>query len=309
MLETLRELGDVQFIINVGDSFYPNGVQNKQDPQWWWKWRNIYHEDLRAVPWYSVYGNHDYNHDAGCACGSDSAGCAQINADVNDRNFFYMPDLNWFREHPEMGLEVVGLDMNAYEWAWNREAPPEEQCSLEPCANTPCQEQCELNLKYRARDGFQLLKDRITNSMQKNLLVFSHYPTDYFWNTSQTPMLPLLRDSSKHHIEYFAGHRHSTDTWSTIPTSPNHNWLVGGGGGWSCDSNDQGFVVGKIDMDYNLETYSVLVPHLECCATSTTTTTTMTSASYAESQRRLWGGGRACKLSPDWNADWMGIET
>eukprot|EP00928_Gymnodinium_smaydae_P065082 TRINITY_DN4827_c0_g1_i3.p5 TRINITY_DN4827_c0_g1~~TRINITY_DN4827_c0_g1_i3.p5 ORF type:complete len:112 (+),score=29.54 TRINITY_DN4827_c0_g1_i3:47-382(+) len=28
-----RDLGDVRFVLNVGDSFYPNGVANKSDPQ------------------------------------------------------------------------------------------------------------------------------------------------------------------------------------------------------------------------------------------------------------------------------------
>mmetsp|Transcript_71737 Transcript_71737/g.126633 ORF Transcript_71737/g.126633 Transcript_71737/m.126633 type:complete len:418 (+) Transcript_71737:71-1324(+) len=298
MLETMRELGDVQFIINVGDSFYPNGVKSKQDPQWWTKWRNIYDQELRNLPWYSVYGNHDYNGDASCACGSNPQACAQFNADFNNRNFFYMPNLNWNREHPELGLEVVALDMNAYEWTWNRYPNPDEMCSLEPCANTPCQEQCELNLKYRAKDGFGLLKRRIEDSSQKNLLVFSHYPSDYFWNETMTPMLSLLRDNSKHHIEYFGGHRHSTDDSSVASTWPNHNWLVGGGGGWSCDSPQQGFVVGEIDMDYNLTTYSVLVPTDDCCDKTTTTTDEPEEEEDVETERRLWGK-RKCKLAPD----------
>ena len=30
----MRELGDVEFVINVGDRFYPGGVSSKSDPQW-----------------------------------------------------------------------------------------------------------------------------------------------------------------------------------------------------------------------------------------------------------------------------------
>merc|ERR1712190_524076 len=73
MLEKFRELGDVKFIVNVGDSFYPHGVASKTDPQWSAKWRNIYSEELRSVPWYSVYGNHDLQHDP-CSCSDGPEG-------------------------------------------------------------------------------------------------------------------------------------------------------------------------------------------------------------------------------------------
>ena len=28
------------------------------------------------------------------------------------KDFFYMPGVNWYKEHPELGLEVVALDYN-----------------------------------------------------------------------------------------------------------------------------------------------------------------------------------------------------
>eukprot|EP00931_Biecheleriopsis_adriatica_P050337 TRINITY_DN29137_c0_g1_i1.p1 TRINITY_DN29137_c0_g1~~TRINITY_DN29137_c0_g1_i1.p1 ORF type:complete len:409 (+),score=60.29 TRINITY_DN29137_c0_g1_i1:31-1257(+) len=264
MLEKFRELGDVKFIINVGDSFYPHGVRGKDDPQWDSKWRKIYHEELRSVPWYTVYGNHDLIGDP-CACASNSsAECALVNPNITDLDYFYMPDVNWNKEHPELDLEVVAMDTNEYEWSWNHHAPQNKQCPLD-CAWTKCQEKCEWNMKYRARDALRLLKDRYEKSPHKNLVVFSHYPTDYFWNHARYPLLQVLRDNSKHKVEYFAGHRHSTDRFSTIPTHPNNNWLVGGGGGWSCDSPHQGIVVGLIDENSDLKTYPVYVPHWHCC--------------------------------------------
>merc|ERR1719450_1055870 len=63
MHETFMKLGDVKFIINVGDSFYPGGVKSKNDSQWDLKWRNIFSKELLSVPWYSIYGNHDYRND------------------------------------------------------------------------------------------------------------------------------------------------------------------------------------------------------------------------------------------------------
>jgi len=302
MLEKSRELGDVKFVINVGDSFYPGGVTSKTDPQWDLKWRNIYHQELRDVPWYSVYGNHDYLRDS-CACANFTSEmtCNLITDRTDDRNFFYMPDVNFFSEHPELGLEVVALDMNTIEWGWNRHAQPDEQCALEACARTTCQETCEINLKKRARDGLQLLRDRLKQSTHTNMVVFSHYPTDYFWDSSTTDMLELLRDKTEdRHIEYFGGHRHSTDNTSTIPTRPNNNWLVGGGGGWGCDSATQGFVVGEIDANYKLRTYSVLVPHWDCCFRHPTTTTSTRSVGDEAWNDAAWSRRLAPKrcLSP-----------
>jgi hypothetical protein len=263
MLHKFRELGDVKFIINVGDSFYPGGVESRTDPQWDTKWRSVYAEELRAVPWYSVYGNHDYHKDP-CACGAASD-CAQVNADIDDKRFFYMPGPNWFKDHPELETEVVALDLNLYMDAWNHKQP------FDPldCQYTPCQAACKTTLRERTQEALELFDKRINASRAKNLIVFSHYPTDYLWGAGD--MLEKLRstataDGDGHrHVEFYGGHRHNVDQHSTTSIAPNNNWVVGGGGGWSCDGGSQGFVVGEISKDYAIKTYSVLVPYKACC--------------------------------------------
>ena len=48
------------FVISVGDNFYPSGVQSTQDYSWIASFENIYtHYDLQN-PWYVALGNHDY---------------------------------------------------------------------------------------------------------------------------------------------------------------------------------------------------------------------------------------------------------
>merc|ERR1711971_782908 len=42
MLAKFRELGDVKFIVNLGDSFYPTGITSKSDSKWQTRWRNIF---------------------------------------------------------------------------------------------------------------------------------------------------------------------------------------------------------------------------------------------------------------------------
>eukprot|EP00930_Biecheleria_cincta_P106019 TRINITY_DN9920_c1_g1_i4.p1 TRINITY_DN9920_c1_g1~~TRINITY_DN9920_c1_g1_i4.p1 ORF type:complete len:744 (+),score=102.17 TRINITY_DN9920_c1_g1_i4:230-2461(+) len=262
MLVKMEELGDVQFVINVGDSFYPNGVESSEDEQWDTKWRNIYDKKLRSIPWYSVYGNHDYHADP-CACTQEPNACAQVNYDLNNRDRFFMPGFNWFIEHPELNAEVVALDLNHWMGGWNKSAKAHNQ-RFEDCTYTSCPQACRLNIEARAKEAFELFEERAAKSKAKNMLVFSHYPTDYF--EAAPNFLDGLRDNSAHDILYFGGHRHNTDQDSTISTSPNQNWLVGGGGGWSCDGTKQGFVVGEIKIDYTVHTYAVLANYSRCCS-------------------------------------------
>merc|ERR1711971_676993 len=115
----------------------------------------------------------------------------------------------------------------------------------------------------------ELFHRRMTESSARNMVVFSHYPTDYF--SSEKEFLATLSNNSMHHVEYFAGHRHSVDQSSTLSTKPNNNWVVGGGGGWGCEDNwymyppRQGFLVGKISEEGVLTMSDVLVDHMICC--------------------------------------------
>jgi len=161
------------------------------------------------------------------ACGHESGSEGyQVNS------HFYMPSANYHVDRSDLGIEVVAMDMNVL---------AEHRC-LYSAKN--CESKCESNLRARASEGESLLKSRQSSSQHKNMVVFSHYPTDYFAR-KRTGVLAALKDTRKK-ITYFGGHRHNTDQHSTASIAPNQNWLVGGGGGWSCDGGRQGFVVGLI---------------------------------------------------------------
>ena len=49
------------FVINVGDSFYNNGVTSTTDSLWTSMFENVYSQASLNIPWYSVLGNHDYD--------------------------------------------------------------------------------------------------------------------------------------------------------------------------------------------------------------------------------------------------------
>ena len=50
---------DVSFIINLGDSFYPDGVDSVSDPLWSTSFEEIYSAASLNLPFYSILGNHD----------------------------------------------------------------------------------------------------------------------------------------------------------------------------------------------------------------------------------------------------------
>ncbi|GGD17787.1 metallophosphoesterase [Flavobacterium orientale] len=52
---------DSDFVISVGDNFYPNGVQSTQDLQWTASFESIYSSHQLQNDWFVTLGNHDYN--------------------------------------------------------------------------------------------------------------------------------------------------------------------------------------------------------------------------------------------------------
>mmetsp|Transcript_20269 Transcript_20269/g.44259 ORF Transcript_20269/g.44259 Transcript_20269/m.44259 type:complete len:332 (-) Transcript_20269:427-1422(-) len=252
MHEKMEELGDVEFVINVGDSFYPDGVSSKDDPQWDEKWRNVYSDKVRSVPWFSVYGNHDEHHD-NCSCTDDHSQCSQVNGNISDLDFFYMPNVSWYYQHPTLDLEVIGLDQN--------------HLASYSCQYTNCPETCAEYLKSKQLVAFDLFYERMEKSEATNFVVFSHYPTDYF-DADYPEFLEKLTNSPGRRLTFLGGHRHNVDTRSVTSIYPNTAWLVGGGGGWGCEDwygDEQGFLVGEIGTDGHVTTYPVLVNYSLCC--------------------------------------------
>lgn len=48
------------FILSLGDNFYPKGVVSEHDPLWHYSFENIYTDFSLQWDWYPILGNHDY---------------------------------------------------------------------------------------------------------------------------------------------------------------------------------------------------------------------------------------------------------
>jgi acid phosphatase len=54
------EQDPVQFVLTLGDNFYPSGVMSIRDEQWHTKFEEIYDFPSLDVPFYAILGNHDH---------------------------------------------------------------------------------------------------------------------------------------------------------------------------------------------------------------------------------------------------------
>ncbi|MDX1545748.1 MAG: tartrate-resistant acid phosphatase type 5 family protein [Rhodothermales bacterium] len=67
--EVARSMGDVareidaDFVVTVGDNFYPTGVTSTYDPHWIQSFEAVYTDSSLMIPWYITLGNHDYKGD------------------------------------------------------------------------------------------------------------------------------------------------------------------------------------------------------------------------------------------------------
>ncbi|WP_184546777.1 metallophosphoesterase [Mucilaginibacter sp. FT3.2] len=65
-LEVGRQMGQWaathpnNFVISVGDNFYPKGVISENDPLWHYSFENVYTAHSLQCDWFSILGNHDY---------------------------------------------------------------------------------------------------------------------------------------------------------------------------------------------------------------------------------------------------------
>lgn len=97
---------DPEFIISVGDNFYPTGVESVDDPQWKYSFEDIYTPLSLHTDWYVALGNHDY------------AGNIQAQIDYSKISRRWQMPAPYYKETFEMDngdkLLMVVIDTNPY---------------------------------------------------------------------------------------------------------------------------------------------------------------------------------------------------
>jgi len=99
------------FICALGDNFY--GGMDGNGNVWQSSWKDYYHE-LTDVTWYATLGNHDFNH-ADKVLGHGGGQANQLGGGGEGKSIranYYIPDHNYYKEIPELNIEVISVDQN-----------------------------------------------------------------------------------------------------------------------------------------------------------------------------------------------------
>merc|ERR1740121_443680 len=148
-----------------------------------------------------------------------------------------MPDLYYHDTSmlEEYGIEVVAMDTNLV---------AESACKYLGKCNSAGRGTCMANLNGRFKSSMDLFAQRMKETQADNVIVFNHYPTQYFNRDGRQYFLDGLRTGAANdaQVYYFGGHVHfvreqknNQNGWPFgTDVSPAKQWLVGGGGGWGC---------------------------------------------------------------------------
>lgn len=200
--------GDLDFVILLGDNFYPHGVDSIRDMQWNWKFENMYSgRKMATLPFYAVLGNHDV----------EGNGEAQIEYSIKQAGsgrwqmpgHYYSKDFGSDNGHPL--LRIIFLDSNQL-------APDDLQKQI------------------------GLIEETFSEAAEQATwrIVVAHHPIRNFGKHGETAawlvkLLPVLK---KYHVDlYLAGHDHDQQF---IVHDGEPYYVVSGGGGKSLyDVHDQ----------------------------------------------------------------------
>jgi len=248
-----------KFVINAGDNFYPFGVDTEFSWEWDGRWGQVY-DGLPQMVWYSTQGNHDISQvNRECACGRSKEGCSQIRKHYSGQpthrgQTWYMPDFNyWVKPLGDaVPLEIISLDTNHHD---SGRICPWNVCDRHSCGGWENPYGCTVGdcmgiLEDRNFEAERMLRERLDANIGGNVIVFTHYPQEYLlWGgVLGEHGSPGILDQLKRTdvtITFFSAHVHVTEGPKEL--GPNVEWVVGGGGGWSCDG-EQGVVTGDVEV-------------------------------------------------------------
>lgn len=187
------------FLIALGDNFYSSGVSSTSDSLWTSLYSNIYNYDSLQVPWYAIFGNHDYG-------SKNGLGSLQAQIDFGEQKYdekwnagycylksFTIPDST-------TDLDVVFIDTTLI--------APEETYVTSRSSGISQDAQTA-----KQQEQLDCLEAYLSASTAEFLVVAGHYPMFSIGKNSpgdMTTMVELLLPSfEKYQVDaYLAGHDH-----------------------------------------------------------------------------------------------------
>eukprot|EP01041_Mallomonas_annulata_P000624 gene624-1208_t len=183
------------FLIALGDNFYNNGVSSTTDSLWTSVYTNVYNYDSLQIPWYAIFGNHDYGTNKGI--GSLDA---QIEFEDNrwHAGHCYMQSMKL--PNSETAIDIVFIDSTLI--------APEETYMTSTTSGITATEQ-----ETRRDEQLQCLENYLSKSTAQYLIVAGHYPIFSTGKNSPGDMTSMVETVypllEKYNVDmYLCGHDH-----------------------------------------------------------------------------------------------------
>ncbi len=205
------------FVLALGDNFYSNGVSSSTDVLWSYLWKNVYltnYPDL-YIPWYPVFGNHDYG-------GSTDAQIQRF-LDHSDDDIWMFESSYYLKTFAIPGggsVAILFVDTTTL-------APSENKCCNEKGGiSTDVQQQ-------RIASQLTFINESLASVSGANrptwLFVSGHYPVFSAGDKGDTEellvyLLPLLESYGVD--AYFCGHDHISEH---LQYGAMHHFVAGAG--------------------------------------------------------------------------------
>jgi tartrate-resistant acid phosphatase type 5 len=195
----------IDFVFSMGDNFYPAGVNSTDDAGWRESFEDVYSFKSLNVPWYTVFGNHDY------------AGSIQAQLEYGNINQRWATKERYYsfeKEIPGSANKVlfVFIDTNPFD-------PASSQSPLSDLAKQDTAAQ----LKW--------IEKVLSSSAANWKIVIGHNPL--FTTGARKSEFPFVRRIlqplfTKYQVDaYFSGHEH--DLQYQKPEGPTHYFVSGAG--------------------------------------------------------------------------------
>mmetsp|Transcript_12580 Transcript_12580/g.23554 ORF Transcript_12580/g.23554 Transcript_12580/m.23554 type:complete len:492 (-) Transcript_12580:71-1546(-) len=250
-MKEVSETSKPLFLINVGDNFYPGGIDGHcqmdsgpaafKSVQFAGIFEAVYvGDDLEKKEWWGVLGNHDYG------------GFCYLKA--WDQNVFYTwnsnesrwltPALYWHRraQFRDFSADFFFLDTNIDDVFEPHADPGHNICSYQNSVTLPCTpggpvcngttmkdpDSCQAWFKVNWQEQIKWLEAKLDASDADWQIVVAHYPAD----AAPAMTDALLPFSKKYGIDLIiSGHRHQQEAHYKEARYGDTAWIVSGGGG------------------------------------------------------------------------------
>lgn len=240
---------DCEFVINVGDNFYPNISNNINQKIWNSNFENMYRDHSLMIPWYSILGNHDYI----------AYPEKQLLYVSQNYNRWQMPSRYYntttFREDFPMKLNFIFLDTSPCIKKYRNMMLEVNISSEESVKNS------FINniLSQNCSEQYEWFRDTLKwyVKMDEKVIVVGHHPIyqiDY--DDDGVNFIDLFQKHDSHILLYLSGHKHRLERYHIKHSKT--EFIISGSGCQYENNNDKNNVIKYLfqsenDDDYILE--------------------------------------------------------